>query len=178
MSLFHDDFIFRKKKLLTPEECNKLIEFYKSNYKRVNRNNYYTCVNFNPYTQFFEKKIGLAVRGWRDKYPYLFNMIYTWQLDDYSNIQKYNPGQYYSGLHCEHSPRQQSLRRIGAWMIYLNTIKKGGGTEFPSQKKVIKPIQGDCYIWPAGWTHPHRGVPAPEEEKYIITGWISYTDIN
>ena len=48
MSLFHDDFIFRKKKLLTPEECNKLIEFYKSNDKRVNRNNYYTCVDFNP----------------------------------------------------------------------------------------------------------------------------------
>ena len=24
------------------------------------------------------------------------------------------------------------------------------------------------------WTHLHHGVPAPKEEKLIVTGWISY----
>ena len=77
MNLFCNDFIFRKKKLLTPEECNKLIEIYESNDKRVNHNSYYTCANFDPYTQFFKKKLGSAIGEWRDKYPFLFTMVHS-----------------------------------------------------------------------------------------------------
>ena len=27
-------------------------------------------------------------------------------------------------------------------------------------------------FWPAYWTHPHKGIPAPKETKYIVTGWF------
>ena len=60
-------------------------------------------------------------------------------------------------------------------MIFLNTIKKGGGTKFLFQETIVKPKAGDFYIWPAYWTHLHQGVNAPKETKYIITGWIEYT---
>ena len=59
-------------------------------------------------------------------------------------------------------------------MFFLNDIKKGGGTEFILQKYVAKPKAGDFYIWPAYWTHFHRGVKAPKERKYIVTGWCEY----
>ena len=59
-------------------------------------------------------------------------------------------------------------------MIYLNTINKGGGTHWPQQEFTTKARVGDLYIWPAGWTHSHKGIVAPEEEKYIITGWSSF----
>ena len=52
--------------------------------------------------------------------------------------------------------------------------KEGGGTEFIDQKFVCPPERGVTKIWPAGFTHTHHGVPAPTEDKFIITGWLSY----
>ena len=59
---------------------------------------------------------------------------------------------------------------------YLNDIKDGGGTHFVYQNFTTKPVAGNLYIWPAGWTHMHHGVNAPKEVKYILTGWVNYTD--
>jgi len=37
----------------------------------------------------------------------------------------------------------------------------------------VDPSVGTNVIFPAYWTHAHRGVIAPNETKYIITGWIT-----
>ena len=66
------------------------------------------------------------------------------------------------------------LTPVFAWMIYLNDIEKGGGTEFPYQKVKTKAIAGDFYIWPTSWSHFHKGIKAPKECKYLLTGWASY----
>ena len=52
--------------------------------------------------------------------------------------------------------------RIGdvSKLVYLNDIKKDGGTYWPQQRFTTKPRAGDLYIWPAGWTHSHMGVIA------------------
>ena len=34
------------------------------------------------------------------------------------------------------------------------------------------------YIWPAGWSHMHHGVPSPSQIKYIITGWVNFEDMD
>ena len=47
-------------------------------------------------------------------------------------------------------------------------------TYFPQQDIKFKPQAGNMMFWPAYWTHPHKGIPAPKETKYIITGWFSY----
>ena len=39
---------------------------------------------------------------------------------------------------------------------------------------LLKAEAGKCVIWPSGWTHMHRGIVAPDETKYITTGWFSY----
>ena len=59
-------------------------------------------------------------------------------------------------------------------MTYLNDIKNDGGTEFFYQKTKFNAKKGLTLIWPAEWTHTHRGIISEEYEKYIITGWISY----
>ena len=60
-------------------------------------------------------------------------------------------------------------------MTYLtDVVGEGGETEFYYQKLKIKPKKGLTLIWPSDWTHTHRGIPAPDEEKVIITGWIHY----
>ena len=61
-------------------------------------------------------------------------------------------------------------------MTYLNDVNIGGGTEFYHQKVTVLPEKGKTVIWPADWTHTHRGVAAPNEEKIIVTGWYNFTN--
>ena len=58
--------------------------------------------------------------------------------------------------------------------IYLNDIKHGGGTEFIYQDIITIPKAGDFIIFPSGVSHMHRGINAPHETKYIITGHFIY----
>jgi hypothetical protein len=41
---------------------------------------------------------------------------------------------------------------------------------FIYQGVITKPRRGLTVIWPADWTHTHRGIPSPTQEKYIVTG--------
>ena len=59
-------------------------------------------------------------------------------------------------------------------MTYLNDIKTGGGTFWHYQNLTTKPKKGLTVIWPAIWTHTHKGLPAPKELKYICTGWYEW----
>lgn len=79
------------------------------------------------------------------------------------------------GYHRWHSERfgMASSERVLAWTIYLNTVSEGGETEFMYQGKRIDAKAGRIVIWPAGWTHVHRGNPPLSNEKYILTGWIA-----
>ena len=62
--------------------------------------------------------------------------------------------------------------RTATWMIYLNEDFEGGETEFFYQKRRIKPTTGTVVIWPAGYTHTHRGNLVLKGTKYIVTGWF------
>jgi len=53
--------------------------------------------------------------------------------------------------------------------------KIGGETEFLYQSIRIKPVAGRTLIWPAGYTHVHRGNPPIKGEKMYATGWFEYT---
>jgi hypothetical protein len=59
------------------------------------------------------------------------------------------------------------------YIAYLNTIKDAGETEFLYQKIRIPPEENTMIIWPAAFTHTHRGnVVHGEKSKYIVTGWF------
>ena len=61
-------------------------------------------------------------------------------------------------------------------MTYLNTVREGGSTYFNHYDLEIQPQKGLTLIWPADWTHTHRGLVSQTKEKYIITGWYSFND--
>lgn len=88
-------------------------------------------------------------------------------------IQCTEPGQGYHIWHCESSSRINATR-ILAWMLYLNTVEEGGETEFLYQHCRVKPTQGTLVIWPATFTHTHRGNPPLSGVKYIVTGCVEF----
>ena len=100
-----------------------------------------------------------------------------WRIHKVWSFQKYEEeDDGYKVWHCEHGPdpRNGENRRIMAWMIYLNDAKCG--TEFMNYP-TINAKEGRCVIWPAAWTHSHRGVCPNKGLKYIITGWITYDTV-
>ena len=66
----------------------------------------------------------------------------------------------------------ENPQRILAWMIYLNDAECG--TEFPYQDITLEAKAGRLALWPAAWTHPHKGVTPNIGNKYIATGWYEY----
>ena len=56
-------------------------------------------------------------------------------------------------------------------MTYLNNAPNAG-TQFKYQKLTTPCKKGLTLIWPAEFTHTHRGVISDTHEKTIITGWF------
>ena len=89
------------------------------------------------------------------------------------NIQKYPPGGGYKTWHSERVGSETwGQNRHLVFMTYLNTIENGG-TEWYHQKKYVPAIKGYTVLWPADWTHTHRGRIC-DTEKIIITGWFQF----
>ena len=88
-------------------------------------------------------------------------------------MQKTNLREGYHIWHYESSSRN-NCNRLLTWMVYLNDVEEGGETEFLFQSLRVKPKQGTLLIWPAAFTHTHRGNPPLSNEKYIVTGWTEF----
>ena len=85
-------------------------------------------------------------------------------------VQKTLPAGGYHVWHSENSGHTMA-QRVLVWTIYLNDVEDGGETEFLYQSTRFKPKRGTVVIWPAAYTHVHRGNPPLSGHKYIATGW-------
>lgn len=92
----------------------------------------------------------------------------------YIKVQKTCPTQGYHTWHCEHNSSCITQNRILSWILYLNDVKEGGETEFLYQSLRFKPKAGTFILFPAHFTHIHRGNPPLSDVKYIATGWIEF----
>lgn len=91
-------------------------------------------------------------------------------------MQRTSPGGGYHVWHAEQGPGPQASRVL-TYMLYLNSMapEEGAETEFLYQKKRFSPVENTMVLWPAAYTHAHRGNPVLSETcKYIVTGWFYY----
>ena len=191
MNFFHNDFIERYPKLLDKQTCDRIISI--SEEKRIDvgapsladgvDRTLKDCCQIifhfdkcDPVSNYVKTPLRKCLRHYFDKFNK--DKVMGWSnIDNTFNIQKYHPNQAYHKLHCENSGYSQLFaQRNLAWMIYLNDVKDGGETYFPLQKRKLRPRQGDLYIWPAYFTHPHKGLISKTQTKYIATGWVKYID--
>ena len=86
-------------------------------------------------------------------------------------IQWYKPGEGYHKWHID-GAQMNSCDRAMVYMTYLNDVTEGGGTMFMHQDVTTKAVKGKTLIFPAGYTHLHKGEISETQHKYILTGWI------
>ena len=182
--------------VLAPHECERIIQYFHDDDRKVQgevvgdhkledvKQSTDVYISFDDrhtddaddkYNDIILPAVKFAVNSWVENHRFLITMpsFRTWES---YNIQHYKDGEGYFGLHCECQPDDVNgdayVYRMGAWMIYLNDAESG--TEFPYQEITLQPKQGLCAVWPAYWTHPHKGVTPNKGDKYIATGWINF----
>ena len=89
------------------------------------------------------------------------------------NIQHYNVNEGFNYYHYERDDLSTCSRNL-VFMTYLNDVEDGG-TQFKYQNLITPAKKGLTLIWPTDFTHTHRGVISQTKEKYIVTGWYTYT---
>lgn len=122
---------------------------------------------FNKYLNELHK----CFLDYKSQWPFLEETLKSVDIPSF-NVQKYNPGDHFSHIHCERNSRQ--MHRVFAWMTYLNDVEDGGETYFEHYNLRVKPSTGKTLIWPAEWTHAHRGEILNKGKKYIVTGWMHF----
>tara|TARA_B100001939_G_scaffold148810_1_gene128790 strand:+ start:2171 stop:2797 length:627 start_codon:yes stop_codon:yes gene_type:complete len=77
------------------------------------------------------------------------------------------------GFHDWHYEKgiYQNKARFLVWSIFLNDVEEGGELEFLYHSMRVKAKKGSMVLFPAGFTHTHRGNPPISNTKYIATGW-------
>ena len=129
----------------------------------------------NGVNNIIAKSIKEYIEKYKEENPEL-NLLDKWVIRDNYNLQKYSPGGGYHILHCENYNTGKHRTNILAWMYYLNTVREGGGTYFSNFDLTVNAEEGRLVIWPAYWTHFHKGVVSKTYDKYIATGWFCLTN--
>ncbi len=131
-------------------------------------------LNF-PENQIYKEYFEILFACYKDynvQWPFLSEIVKHLDIGNF-NIGKYMPGQHFQKIHCERMGLS-SLHRLFAFMTYLNDVEEGGSTYFNHYDLDVKPKKGLTLIWPAEWTHSHKGNIIKSGLKYIITGWLTF----
>jgi len=161
--------------------CDKLVKFYKDNTNRhipdkvckgitsseiiLNRSDSI----YKEYDRHLFKVLKNYLKIYKDA-----DKVMKFEITPTIKIQYYKPGDGFPVYHFENNGEDGNIRRHLVFMTYLNTVENAG-TEFKYQKCKLEAVKGKTVIWPAAWTHTHKGVINNEKEKIIITGWYSFT---
>jgi hypothetical protein len=112
-----------------------------------------------------------------EDYTNLFSVLKTEKIrGTVMKMQRTDSGGGYHVWHGEQGSGKHS-ERVLVYMLYLNTLEpeSAGETEFLYQQTRIQPVENTMILWPAAYTHAHRGNTVfGNTSKYIVTGWFYY----
>ena len=131
-----------------------------------------------PYAQeltLYNIHLQAILDSYKQKYKWV-DSVGTYDIIENMTIQHYKPGEGFYKWHMENNGIGETLYRHLVFMTYLNDVENAGTEFYYFPDLNIQAKKGLTLIWPAGWTHTHRGVISDIDEKHIITGWFNFYD--
>ena len=174
--------------------CDRLMDYFETNHGKQKKGSTASGMNLGyknstdisvspneislPGNEIFEdyfKGLFECHKDYIAQWPFLEKFAENLEIGKF-NLQRYQSGEHFSQLHTERSSLS-TLHRLFAWMTYLNDVNEdnGGSTYFSHYGVEVQPRKGLTLIWPAEWTHAHRGEVVKEGSKYSITGWMHFS---
>jgi hypothetical protein len=130
-----------------------------------------------PLLSYLITGLQICFESYVEKYSVLHDQSLR---SSFFKCQRTDPGQGYHLWHHEKGNSFESATRGLVYSVYLNSLEvsDGGETEFLYLKERIRPVENSVIIWPASFTHAHRGnTVLGNKSKYIVTGWFNYNAI-
>ena len=189
--------IYEFNNLLTPEECDLLINISKPLIKKsdvmseekydkirtsshcfLNKNNHNKTVNkiISKIDNIIYEKLKIPIENYEDL-----------QVVNYKHDQKYNEhwDACIKGHICEQDKKKMGGYRFATFIIYLNDNFKQGETNFPKKKIKIKPKKGKGVLFfnlnddytDVRINSLHAGLPPKNGEKWMCNKWIRLNKI-
>lgn len=167
MNKLNKNFVLIKDNFLSFEKCDYVIKKYKDKTTKKDSYSGYNSYFIKEYN--FLTKLPEMINEYIEFYPESFLTPYRWTLDEI-RFKHFKPGNYYKDFHCEHG--YDNNKRVLNFMIYLSD--HNCGTEFYTGE-IIKSVKGRAVMFPAYFTHLHRGQPCPDKlDRYILGGYFNY----
>jgi hypothetical protein len=186
--IIHNQFIGIYENILNQEDCKSIIELFEDDLKnkvdsngddqfpkdKMERHDYAKFYPSYDTSNVIVSKVNEALEECIKLYAKEFWIVMQLKATSLVvKLQKTPPRGGYHVWHCEQGDIEVAHRAL-AWTIYLNDIPSGEGeTEFLWQGLRVKPKAGTVSIFPASFTHTHRGNPVYSCDKYIATGWYT-----
>ena len=180
-----NDFIRRYRGAFSPDDCKKLIEYIETfekikllsyheedklhevDHKSINIAHTYDLSAYS----FIAEEVMPKFKPCIDEYLKKFSVLGGYKFLSYSlKLKKIPAGGGFHSWHFENGSVTYSPRTF-VIQLYLNDNFDGGETEFLYQNRREQAEEGDVLIFPAGFTHTHRGNPPIGGTKYLITSW-------
>ena len=159
---------FEKNKLLVYDER----ALHEVDNKALNVTHSYDMTAYSFVAEQTMPKFKLCV----DEYLKTFSILNTCKFIVYSlKVKKIQAGGGFHVWHFENGGMTYSHRAF-VIQLYLNDNFDGGETEFLYQNRREQAKEGEVLIFPAGYTHTHRGNPPIGGTKYLITTWAVFQD--
>jgi len=157
---------------LSNQDCDFLINNLKNNIQGSlgNPHNYNYCDISYDGNNILKNLTKLILTKYTKLYPEI-NLTYNkWQLQNFK-FKEFLPSNYYNEFHSEQGFNEPRILSI---LVYLSN--HNCGTEFYNGE-VIKSVKGRALIFPAFWTHTHKGQPCPENKyRYILSAYVNLID--
>ena len=178
------DLIRRYRGAFSEDECKKFIDFIESfdkqnilihekeNLHQVNHKTANVSFTYDfPAYSIISDEVLPKLKPCVDEYLEAVSILKDFKFLIYDlKVKKIPAG---GGFHAWHYENGSVISATRSFVVqlYLNTIEEAGETEFLYMSKRINAKQGRVVIFPAGYSHTHRGNPPIGQDKYIATSW-------
>ncbi len=176
----NNNYIYIKNNFFSKDECDEIINKFNSNLKEGPQHTGYSYKKLllndsildKDFLNSFKNKFLKELTLYKKLYPEIDLTTSYWDLNDLT-FKKFDKGKYFSNFHSEHSLKYPN--RLLSIQVYLTTHKCG--TEFYRSKKLILSKKGRLAIFPAYFTHTHKGqICIENKERFILTGYVSFVN--